>query len=133
MGLKKRYLAIIPILGIISIVYINNPKISMTNSDDLIVRTNESGQTYGSNLAIESHSMDENGNPNDLDLILVEADNGKTGYAYKEDFYDISNQPKNPEEAVEYMKNFEKYNNRVIPVYEKDGKTVIGSYKIGSK
>ena len=105
----------------------------MTNSDDLIVRTNESGQTYGSNLAIESHSMDENGNPNDLDLILVEADNGKTGYAYKEDFYDISNQPKNPEEAVEYMKNFEKYNNRVIPVYEKDGKTVIGSYKIGSK
>lgn len=105
----------------------------MTNSDDLTVRTNERGQTYGSNLAIESHSMDENGNPNDLDLILVEADNGETGYVYKEDFYDTHNQPKNPEEAVEYMKNFEKYNNRVIPVYEKDGKTVIGSYKIGSK
>ena len=127
MGLKKRYLAIIPILGIISILSIKDPKTTMTNLDDLTVRTNENGQTYG------SHSMDENGNPDDLDLILVEADNGKTGYVYKEDFYDISNQPKNPEEAVAYMEKLEKSGDRVISVYKKDGKNVIGSYKIGSK
>ena len=133
MGIKKIYLAIIPILGIISILSIKDPKTTMTNLDDLTVRTNENGQTYGSNLAIESHSMDENGNPDDLDLILVEADNGKTGYVYKEDFYDISNQPKNPEEAVTYMEKLEKSGDRVISVYKKDGKNVIGSYKIGSK
>lgn len=77
--------------------------------------------------------MDENGNPNELDLILVEADNGKIGYVTKEDFYDIENQPKNPKEAVEYMKRLKLNGERTISVYDKDGKTIVGSYKIGSK
>lgn len=93
------------------------------------VKENENGQTYGSDLA----STDYDNGP---DLISVEMENGETGYVYRDEFYDNENQPNNPEEAVAYMemveKNVKKYGYyKLIPVYEEDGKTEIGSFKIG--
>lgn len=99
------------------------------NENKFEIKINEKGQTYGSNLANTKYG-------NEPDLILVETDNGKSGYVYKDDFYDTANQPKNPEEAVAYTKMVEKKVKKhgyykAIPVYEKDGTTVIGSFKIG--
>lgn len=90
------------------------------------IRTNERGQTYGSNLATTEYG----GEP---DLIKVESEDGKTGYVYKEDFYDTSNQPSNPEEALEYMKNLNKTKYRVIPMYDENGVSVIDTFKIWNK
>jgi hypothetical protein len=47
--------------------------------------------------------------------------NGKIGYIKNSDIN--ANQPRNPKEAVEYMKK--KGTLRVIPLYAKDGQTVI--------
>ena len=93
------------------------------------VKENNNGQTYGSEL----YSTEYDNGP---DLILVEMENGKTGYVYRDEFYDNENQPNNPEEAVAYMekveKNIKKYGYyKLIPVYKEDGKTEIGSFKIG--
>ena len=62
--------------------------------------------------------------------------NGETGYVYRDDFYDNANQPNNPDEAVEYMKtvekNIKKYGYyKSIVAYKEDGKTKIGTFKIG--
>ena len=70
------------------------------------------------------------------DLISVEMNNGETGYVYRDDFYDNANQPNNPDEAVEYMKtvekNIKKYGYyKSIVAYKEDGKTKIGTFKIG--
>ncbi len=87
------------------------------------IRTNENGQTYGSNLATTEYG-------NEPDLIKVESEDGKIGYVYKDDFYDTDNQPNNPEEAVAYMKNLNRTKYREVNVYDHNGKAVIGSYKI---
>ena len=97
-----------------------------------LVKVNENRQTYGSNLSIEEYTMDKNGNPSNLDLILVEAENGEVGYVMKEDFYDTKNQPKNPQEAVAYMENLRKQGDKVVPVYKDDGETIIGTYRIST-
>lgn len=108
----------------------SNQKI--VDESNYVISENSSGKTYGSNLAIENQSMDSNGNPNDIDLILVEATNGKIGYVTKEDFYDTENQPNNPEEAIEYMKALKKRGDKVIPVYDEECKEIIGEYTIST-
>ena len=60
-------------------------------------------------------------------MIAVVGVNNIEGYVRKSDLYDEKNQPKNLDEAKAYM---EKISSRIIPVYKKDGKTVIGKYKI---
>lgn len=136
MKFKKSYIPIISTVGLLGVLFINNTVVSMAkpNEDtpDLKIEVNEVGQTYGSNTILDDPKMDDNGNPIELDLILVEATNGKVGYALKEDFYDIANQPKNPEEAVAYMERIKKQGDRIIPVYEKDGTSIIGTFKITS-
>ena len=82
--------------------------------------TNESGQTYGS--AVYASSWE-----NEPDLILAEGENGVVGYVYKTDLdgpvadtieeqlkiWDLNRRP------------------RSIPVYESDGRTVIGEFIVG--
>lgn len=82
-------------------------------------KINENGQTYG------SASSEEDELP---DLIAVIAENGKQGYVYKEDF--TGEMPKSPDEAAELPKESD---NIVIPVYESDGTTEIGTYKISEE
>ena len=79
---------------------------------------NASGQTYGS--CVYAASIEDY-----PDLIAVLGDNGKLGYAYKEDF--IGEPPSSPEEAGKYMEsvNNSTYVPRSFNVYESDGKTVI--------
>lgn len=129
MNSKKYILA----LGIISMGFIlgkgqlnyeNATKDDVFDDSKYQININNDGKTYGSNLINAEYG-------NEPDLILVEDENGKSGYVYKEDFYDTANQPQNPEEAIIYMENLKKNKVKRIPVYESDGKTVIGTFPIG--
>jgi hypothetical protein len=85
-----------------------------------LYRTNENGQTYGSQAGPSIH-----GNPQP-DLIAAKGADGTSGYITYED--SMGPQPKTPEEAVEMQKEG-KFNIREIPLYAADGKTVLGSFK----
>ncbi|RDY27572.1 hypothetical protein CHL78_008895 [Romboutsia weinsteinii] len=84
--------------------------------------TNDNSETYGTYI--------DNGEWEEPDLMAVIGFNDVEGYVRKVDLYDEANQPNNPEEAIAYMEKREKEGPRVIPVYEKDGNTVIGKYII---
>lgn len=134
--LRKRYvLGMAMILGV-TFIGVQSFANSQNDLGDIVndenvyeIKENENGQTYGSELAATEYD-------NGPDLISVEIENGKTGYVYRDEFYDNANQPNNPEEAMAYMemveKNVKEYGYyKLIPVYEEDGKTEIGSFKIG--
>ncbi len=76
--------------------------------------TNENGQTYG--------VMNDNGRP---DLMAVVATNGREGYVRREDLRPP--QPKTPEEAAEQGRDA---GVREVPVYESDGETEVGIFRI---
>ena len=80
---------------------------------------NANGQTYGSDLTAELTGETP-------DLVLVEGDNGVTGYAYAKDLEGPAFS--SPEEAVAYVKSHESL---TIPVYASDGITVLGSFTMG--
>lgn len=86
--------------------------------------TNANGETYGTYIDKGDGEWEE------PDLMAVVGLNNVEGYARKVDLYDEANQPNNPEEAIAYMEKREKEGPRIIPVYKKDGKTVIGEYRI---
>ncbi|RGX07891.1 hypothetical protein [Paraclostridium sordellii] len=87
-------------------------------------KTNDNGETYGTYIDKGDGEWEE------PDLMAVIGVNDVEGYVKKVDLYDEENQPNNPEEAIAYMEKREKEGPRLIPVYEKDGKTVIGEYRI---
>lgn len=133
---RKRYvLGLVIILGV-TFIGLHGFANSQNDLGDIVndenvyeIKENENGQTYGSELSATEYD-------NGPDLISVEMENGKAGYVYRDEFYDNANQPNNPEEAMAYMemveKNVKEYGYyKLIPVYEEDGKTEIGSFKIG--
>ena len=78
---------------------------------------NAHGETYG----VEN----EQGTP---DLVAVVATNGHGGYAYARDLESVhSRQPASPEEATRWQGSFV-----AVPVYESDGRTVVGEFQAGS-
>ncbi len=79
---------------------------------------NESGKTYGSALKATSPA-------NEPDLIQAIGEGGTVGYVSKSDL--IGKQPKNPEEAIKM--NSEDCE-REINLYDSNGKSVIGKFKI---
>lgn len=87
-------------------------------------KTNDDGETYGTYIDKGDGEWEE------PDLMAVIGVNDVEGYVKKVDLYDEENQPNNPEEAIAYMEKREKEGPRLIPVYEKDGKTIIGEYRI---
>ncbi|CEP89511.1 beta-lactamase inducer [[Clostridium] sordellii] len=87
-------------------------------------KINDDGETYGTYIDKGDGEYEE------PDLMAVIGVNDVEGYVKKVDLYDEENQPNNPEEAIAYMEKREKEGPRLIPVYEKDGKTVIGEYRI---
>lgn len=87
-------------------------------------KTNDDGETYGTYIDKGDGEYEE------PDLMAVIGVNDVEGYVKKVDLYDEESQPNNPEEAIAYMEEREKEGPRLIPVYEKDGKTVIGEYRI---
>ena len=86
--------------------------------------TNDYGQTYGTYIDKGDGDLQE------PDLIAVVGLNNVEGYVKKSDLYNEENQPENPDEAQIYMEEIETEGSRTIPIYKKDGKTVIGEYKI---
>ncbi|MHB8171858.1 MAG: peptidase M56 BlaR1 [Thermincolia bacterium] len=83
--------------------------------------TNENGETYGS-LA-DAPSPDKAPK-----LVRVLAEDGTEGYVRYADL--IGDLPKNPKEAVEYMKKQEKSRFCEINVYNVDGKIIKGKFKV---
>lgn len=97
---------------------INNHFIDGDFADDDIkyydsLNVNESGQTYGPELL-------------QPDLISVISEEGYEGYVYKEAL--LPPEFSSPEEAIEWQER--NVGDQVIPVYESDGKTVIGTFII---
>lgn len=87
-------------------------------------KVNENNETYGTYIDKGDGAFDE------PDLMEVLGDNNVEGYVRKSDLYDEANQPNNLEEAIAYMEKRERKGPRVIPVYKKDGKTIIGQYTL---
>lgn len=82
---------------------------------------NENGQTYGSAAdAISNETMP--------DLIRAAGVDGTVGYVRKEDLEE--EQPKTPEEAIALQQK-RPPGGRDIPLYDADGKTVIGVFHAG--
>ena len=83
---------------------------------------NEEGLTYGPEAF-------------GADLILVEMENGETGYVYKEDLLTEGDLVNTPEEALAWNKEKDKLMEKQgyvkkIPVYASDGETVVGVFFI---
>lgn len=83
---------------------------------------NEEGLTYGP----EAFGSD---------LVLVEMENGETGYIYAEDLLTEGDFVKTPEEALSWNKKSDELIKKhgyvkKIPVYESDGKTIVGVFFI---
>ncbi|WP_414853607.1 peptidase M56 BlaR1 [Brevibacillus sp. IT-7CA2] len=84
---------------------------------------NENGQTYGS--ATDAASPDT-----EPELISAIGVDGTTGYVLKKDL--DGERPKSPEEAIA-IQNSRSPGGRDIPLYDVDGKTVIGVFHVGGK
>ncbi|MDR1737093.1 MAG: hypothetical protein LBR85_09540 [Oscillospiraceae bacterium] len=92
---------------------------------------NESGIAYGNYLDDPSGTA--------LDMFSAIGVDGTKGYVYYADAY--GDQPKTPEDARKYMEELEARHNeavesgedylQTVPLYDVDGKTVIGEYGIG--
>lgn len=79
---------------------------------------NENGQTYGPAI----YTAPPEAHP---DLMATAGVDGTLGYVLFSDLEEPL--PRTPEEAVKMNKNPPRY----IPLYDKDGKTVIGTFKVG--
>ncbi|WP_179088701.1 hypothetical protein [Paenibacillus amylolyticus] len=84
---------------------------------------NKNGQTYGSAAYATSPETEP-------DLILATGVDGTDGYLLKKDM--DGEQPKTPEEAIA-IQNSRSPDGRDIPLYDKDGETVIGVFHVGGK
>lgn len=81
---------------------------------------NQNGQTYGSAMNVTS--------VNELPNLIKACDShGNIGYVWATDV--LGEAPKSPQEAVAQNSKSEVV--RQIPLYDVDGKTVIGSFNIG--
>lgn len=95
---------------------------------------NAAGETYGSGVgdpdSTRVYTTNENPGP---DLIAAHATNCKTGYIrWEEENEATGGNISSLEEATEWMEN-EVYIDKYIPVYESDGKTVIGEFLIAGQ
>lgn len=83
--------------------------------------TNQAGLTYGPMVGYSGETMP--------DLGLVLADDGVTqGYVYRTELEGPV--PSSPEEALQWQEDG-RYSTQVVPVYESDGITRIGTFTVG--
>lgn len=97
-----------------------NQNIEISN----VYKTNEYGETYGSAAYATSYETMP-------DLIWACGEDDISGYVRPSDLYGPI--PKTPEEALATQNKLRKEGNRFIPLYDVDGKTVIGKYKISTE
>lgn len=126
-GVRITILALVFVIGItvgtIGIsTTIANTDLDNSSSQDLGFPKNENGLTYGS--ALEATSLDT-----EPDLILAYGVDGTLGYVRSIDLNDDI--PKTPEEAIAIQKQYiDAGVVRQIPLYDVDGKTVIGKFNV---
>jgi len=82
---------------------------------------NENGQSYGSVLNATSPDTEP-------DLIKAYGEDGTIGYVKSEDLN--GEMPKTPEEALSKQRSKTLRENRQIPLYDINGKTVIGKFNV---
>lgn len=94
---------------------------SSVPKDVQIYQKNENGETYGSSL---------NARPQDKlpDLISAVGVDGTSGYVRASDLFGAM--PKTPEEALAQQSKRKVGEIRKIPLYDVDGKTVIGEFNV---
>ena len=132
-SMGKMVLLLALCLGLIAGLSLGIPAVSAIINPVPVFERNQNGQTYGTMDGIGPES------PTMPDLIAVLGIKGKVGYVYVKDM-DLE-QPKTPDEAIEYNKRIETMAKEAIesgeeflwtiPVYDADGKTVIDSFGIG--
>ncbi|MED1788154.1 hypothetical protein P4V47_11755 [Brevibacillus laterosporus] len=81
---------------------------------------NEQGQTYG-------HGPYPYGPTQEPDLIRAEGENGVVGYVKASD---LDSAISSTEEAITYQKSMQAVGYKLIPLYESDGKKVIGEFRM---
>lgn len=90
-----------------------------SNTPAPVYAKNKDGQTYGSSAFANSSDQEP-------DLVSAVGVDGAQGYVRSEDLN--GELPKTPEEAVAHNSKLKA--ERKIPLYDVDGKTVIGEFKI---
>jgi len=108
---------------IVNFEYISNMDPSITKGYEI----NESGQTYGNGLMADELGYEP-------DLMEAMGVDGTSGYVYTADMRG-GPMPSNPKEALtRQLENAENAGkDQTIPLYESDGKTVIGEFFIGGQ
>lgn len=91
--------------------------------DNSNYQINDNGETYGSGLQELISGVAP-------DLIKAYGSDGTLGYVRSEDLE--LEEINTPEEAMEYQRKRQHNSERIIPLYEVDGETVIGTFKIKS-
>ncbi|ABR50166.1 hypothetical protein Amet_4084 [Alkaliphilus metalliredigens QYMF] len=103
------------------VVNINDASTSLDNSE---YKVNSNGETYGSGLQEATLGVAP-------DLIKARGSNGALGYVRSKDLEPEA--ANNPEEAIKKQKEKQKNKDtKKIPLYEVDGKTVIGEFVLES-
>ncbi|MET3207360.1 UNVERIFIED_CONTAM: hypothetical protein ABIC26_000294 [Paenibacillus sp. PvR008] len=82
---------------------------------------NENGETYGSGVMAAKTGVDP-------DLIASVGIDGTSGYVRSEDLN--SNHASTPEEALKIQQEIGEQVSKIIPLYDKDGKTIVGKFVI---
>lgn len=133
----KKTFGIAFILGLIistfaSIVIAANVNADQSQNQSPQYKVNDSGQTYGSGIYAVSFETEP-------DLIAAVGTDGTEGYVYAKDLH--KDMPQTPEEAVAQTNKLRKSQSLkrgsnetivvdTIPLYDVDGKTIIGEFSI---
>lgn len=117
--MKKKNITVLGAILILTIIGI--PTVLTLNANSTPnYPINEQGQTYGSDpLTIEPSQ--------EPDLLEATGENGVEGYVKTSD---LRPPVSSPEEAIDFQKITEATGYRSIPLYESDGKTVIGEFRL---
>ena len=87
---------------------------------DEVYSVNENGEIYGPECVLNQYGIEP-------DLIQAIGDSGIQGYVKAEDL-NLETVPTNPEEAIRYQQELS--NQRIIPVYDYNGETIMDSFTI---
>jgi hypothetical protein len=119
---NKKTLAVIGItlVGVttyLMIIFNTEPKSNVAPPSYAV---NENGQTYG-------EGPFQAGKDQEPDLIKAVGEHGEEGYIKNAD---VTPTASSPEEALAKQKEIEKQGYQSVPLYEPDGTTVIGEYRL---
>jgi len=109
------------IVGIVTLGDVMADSVSNDSSRAPNFAVNKNGQSYGSALNATSPDTEP-------DLIKAYGVDGTLGYVKSEDLN--VKMPKSPEEALSKQRSRALSGDRQIPLYDVDGKTVIGKFNV---